>query len=81
MKKKILRLLNKKTPSYAGLGSKQKSFSNCQATYQKELCLLFENQVFFSQSERTDRLDSPCPFVLVRFLRTPPRCTTNVLFE
>ena len=44
MKKKCLRLFNKKTPLYAGLGSKQKKFSNCHATYQKELCLLFENQ-------------------------------------
>ena len=34
-------------PLYAGLGSKQKTFSKCQATYQKELCLLFENQAIF----------------------------------
>ena len=87
-KKKCLRLFNKKTPLYAGLGTKQKTFSNCQGTYQKQLCLLFENQALFSQSECTDRLDPPflLPpplFVLVRFLRTPlpPSCTTNVLFE
>ena len=42
-KKKCPRLFNKKTPLYVGLGPKQKTFSNCQATYQKELCLLFEN--------------------------------------
>ena len=47
MKKKCLRLFNKKTPLYARLGSKQKTFSDCQATYQKELCLLFENQAIF----------------------------------
>ena len=36
--KKILRLFNKKTPLYAGPGSKQKkTYSNCQATYQMEL--------------------------------------------
>ena len=40
-------LIKKKTPSYAGLGSKQKTFSNCQAIYQKELCLLFRNQAIF----------------------------------
>ena len=34
--KKCLRLFNKKTPLYVGLGSKQKTFSNCQAIYQKE---------------------------------------------
>ena len=40
----------------------RKIFSNCQATYQKELCLLFEKSGnFFSQSERTDRLDHPYP--------------------
>ena len=65
LRKKHLYMLDKK--------QKQKTFSNCQVTYQKELCLLFENQAIFSQSERTDRLDSPLPqFVLVRFLRTPP---------
>ena len=53
-KKKCLRLFNKKTPLYAGLGSKQKTFSNCQATYHKELCLLFENQAIFF-TERTYR--------------------------
>ena len=54
MKKKCLRLFNKKTPLYAGLSSKQKTFSNCQAIYQKELCLLFENQAIFF-TERTYR--------------------------
>ena len=43
----VYAFLIKKTPSYAGLGSKQKAFSNCQAAYQKELCLLFENQAIF----------------------------------
>ena len=33
MKKKCLRLFNKNTPSHAGVGSKQKTFSNSQATY------------------------------------------------
>ena len=33
----------------------RKTFSNCQATYQKELCLLFEKLGnFFLPSERTD---------------------------
>ena len=71
-KKNVYASFIKKALLYAGLGSKQKTFSNCQATYQKEFCLLFENQVIFSQIERTDRLDTPpVPlFVLVRFLRT-----------
>ena len=39
--------LIKKPSLYAGVGSKQlksrlKTFSNCQATYQKELCTVFE---------------------------------------
>ena len=53
-KKKCLRLFNKKAPLRARLGSKQKTFSNCQAPYQKELCLLFENQAIFF-TERTYR--------------------------
>ena len=46
-KNKCLHLFNKKTPLYTGLGLKQKTFSNFQASYQKELCLLFENQAIF----------------------------------
>ena len=65
MKKKCLRFFNKKTPLYAGLGSKQKTFSNCQATYQKELCLLFENQaIFFHRANVQIGLTPPPP---VRF--------------
>ena len=75
-KKKCLQLFNKKAPLYAGLGSRQKSFSKCQVTYQKELCLLFENQAFFySQRERTDRRDPPSPFPL---LRIPPQLTPSL---
>ena len=73
----------------------RKTFSNCQATYQKELSLLFEKSGnFFSQNERTDRFYlPPLPmFFFVRFLRTsqspnhppqppPPPTTTNALFE
>ena len=32
---------------------------NCQATYQKGLCFLFEKSAIFSQSERRDKLDPP----------------------
>ena len=53
-KKKCLRLFNKKNTFNAELGSKQKTFSNCQATHQKELCLLFENQAIVF-TERTYR--------------------------
>ena len=72
MKKKCLRLFNKKTPLYAGLGSKQKTFSNCQATCQKELCLLFENQIIFSQSEHTDMLDLPPPVLFSLLFKDNP---------
>ena len=47
MKKKCQGFFNKKTPLHARLDSKQKTFSNRQASYQKELCLLFENQAVF----------------------------------
>ena len=63
---KIFRLCNKKTPSYAGLSSNSKPFSNCQATYQEEI-YLFAVRIIkqcFAQSGRTDRLDPPPP---VRF--------------
>ena len=35
-----------------------KTFSNCQATYKKELYLLFEKSGNFSQSEHRGRFDS-----------------------
>ena len=75
--KKCLRFFNKKTPLYAGLGSKQKTFSNYQATYQKELCLLIENQAIFSQIERTYRFDPSRSSSLFK----DPLCTSNALFE
>ena len=50
-----------------------KTFSNCQASYQKKLYLLFEKSGNFSQSEHRDRFDSSPPlFVFIRSLRTPP---------
>ena len=46
----------------------RKTFSNCQATYQKELCLLFEKSGnFFSQSKHTDSLDPLTLFVFLCF--------------
>ena len=80
MKNQCLRLFNK--PLYAGLGLKQKTFSNCGATYQKKLrLLLFGNQGHFFHRANVQIGLTPLPqFVLVRFLRTLP-CTTNVLFE
>ena len=53
---------------------KTKTFSNCQATYQKELCLLFKNQAIFFSIE----LDFPLPlFILVHFWRTFPPPTLH----
>ena len=49
-----------------------KTFSNCQATYQKELYLLFEKSGNFSQSEHRDRFDCTLSlFVFICSLRTP----------
>ena len=62
-KKNFLRVFNKKNTVIGWTRLKTKAFSTCQPTYQKELYLLFENaDNFFSQNERTDRLD--------HFLRT-----------
>ena len=38
-----------------------KTFTNCQATYLKELYLLFQKSRNFSQSEHRDRFDSSPP--------------------
>ena len=67
MKKTCLSLFNKKTPLYAGLGSKLKTFNNCQASYQKQVCLLFENPAFFFHRANVQIGLTPFPlFVLVR---------------
>ena len=51
--KKCPCLFNKKAQN-------RKTFSNFQATYQKELYLLFEKSgIFLSQKEHRDRLDTP----------------------
>ena len=72
-KKNIYAFLIKKTPFCAGLALKQKTFSNFQATYKKELCLLFENQaIFFTWVNVKISLTPHHLFVLVRSLRTPP---------
>ena len=60
-KKTKLRPFNKKTPLYARLGSKQKIFSNCQATYQKQLQLLFETDNFFQRENVPIDLTTPSP--------------------
>ena len=47
-----------------------KTFSNCQASSQKELRLLLEKPC--TNNGRTDRLDPPPLSAIIRFLRTPP---------
>ena len=55
-KKKYQRLFNKKPFLCAGVGSKQlkSRLKNCQATYQKELCAVFEKSgnIFTKQTYR-----------------------------
>ena len=73
--KNVYPFLIKKTPLYVGLDSKQKTFSNCQATYQEEICLLFENQVIFFTLAKVQIGLTPPPsppiILLVCFLRIP----------
>ena len=71
-KKKCLRPFNKKTPLYDGLGSKQKIFSNCQATYQKELYLLFETDSFFQRANVPIGLTTPPPVCFSSLFKNPP---------
>ena len=50
-----------------------KTFSNCQATYNKELSLLFEKSGTFSQSEHRDRFgSSPAPVCFHSLFKDPP---------
>ena len=49
-----------------------KTFSNFQATYQKELYLLFEKSINFSQSEHRDMFDSsPSPVCFHLLFKDP----------
>ena len=63
--KKCLRFFNKEIPLYAGLSSKEKNFSNCQATYQKELYLLSEKSGNFFHKVNIEI--ALTPFSRVRF--------------
>ena len=67
--KNIYMLIYKKSLSKC-LRLFHKTFSNCQATYQKELYLLFEKSGNFSQSER--RFDSSSPPVCFHSLFKDP---------
>ena len=61
-----------------------KTFSNCQATHQKELYLLIEKSgILFSQSKHEDRLAPPPPAYFGSLFKDPPSPlhTLNVLFE
>ena len=68
--KKCLRLFNK-------------TFTSCQATYKKELYLLFEKSGNFSQSEHKDRFNSSPPPVCFHLLfkYPPPPSRTNPLLK
>ena len=72
MKKQHLLLFN--TPLYAGLGSKKKK-KKLRATTsnlsEKTACCLKINE-FYSQSERTHRLDPPPPFRFSSLFKDPP---------
>ena len=61
----------------------KKAFSNCQTTYQKELCLLFENSGNFFHRPNVKTSLNPLPlFIFVCFLRIPlPTSTLTVIFE
>ena len=82
--KKCLCLFNKNTPSYAGLGFKQKTFSNCQATYQKELCCLKMSECANVQRGLTPP-PPPTPACFSLLFKnptpTPHPSMMNVLFE
>ena len=60
-----------------------KTFSNCQATYQKKLYLLFEKSGNFSQSEHRDRFESsPPPVCFHSLFKDPsPPSSTNPRFH
>ena len=57
-----------------------KTFSNCQATYKKELYLLFKKSGNLSQSEHRGRFDSSAPFVCFHSLFKDPSLFHNKPF-
>ena len=71
MKKKMSEPLythQKTPPLYAGLGSKQQNFSNCQTTYQKKLCLLFKKSGHIFHRANVKIGFTPPPHVRFRLL-------------
>ena len=55
----------------------RKIFSNCQATYQKELCLLFEKSGnFFHRGNVQIDLTTPTPVCFCSLFKDPPPLST-----
>ena len=73
--KKCLRLFNEKKNTFTcwtRLKTVKLLATAKQLIRKNSICCLKNQAIFFSQSERTDRLDHPVPsFVFVRFLMTP----------
>ena len=64
------------------LAQNRKTFSNSQASFQKELYLLFEKSGNFFHRLNIEIDLTLSPFVFVHFLRIPPPPSTiNILFE
>ena len=61
----------------------KKAFNNCEATYKKELCLLFEKSGNFFHRPNVKTSLNPLPlFIFACFLRIPlPNSTLTVIFE
>ena len=72
---------NKIAPLYARLGFKQKTFSNCQATYQKELCCLKVRQFFSHERMYRYAWSSPPPPVYFSYLFKDVPCTMTITLE
>ena len=72
-KKKCLSIFNKKTPLLDQVQN-SKTFSNCEATYKKEFCLLFEKSGYFFHraNVQIDRLHTLLPFCFHSLFKYPP---------
>ena len=74
---------NKKHLYMLDQAQNRKTFSNCQATYQKELCMLFgkSGNFFHRANVQIGLTPAPPVYFCLLFKESPPPCALNVLFE
>ena len=76
-----IKIINKKSPLCAGLGSNRKTLRNCQAAYQKQLCLKIQTIFFFDRVNIQIGLTPLTSSFSFSVSESPPHLHWNIMFN